>query len=126
MGTITVSQATASARELVAELLNGSSMYATLHTSQPQPSDPLASVVRTTGRIALKVVWEQDGAVLINALNIVFTGINRNTTVTWVALCSEPDGRGILFMAELGDPETANASDGVVSIPMGTMQLLVA
>lgn len=124
--TTLVSQATPTARELVAGMLFAHPMYAALHTSEPMPNDPLSTIVRTSGNPAVRVLWKQDGVVLKNVAPIQFAGINTDSTITWLAICSDVRGTGILFTAEFADPEPASIGQGVVTIPIDALQLIVA
>jgi hypothetical protein len=121
-----VSQATSTARELVAGMLGAYPMYAALHTSEPMPNDPLSTIVRTSGNPAVRVLWKQDGVVLKNAIPVTFAGIDTNSTIAWLAICSDLRGTGVLFTAEFADPEPASIGNGVVTIPIDALQLIVA
>ena len=123
---VLVSQATATARELVAHLLMGVPIYAALHTSQPQPTDPTATIARTSGNQTARVTWKQAGVVLSNSLPLTFAGIDQSNTVSWLALGTDSIGSGLLFIAEFSDPEPASAGDGVITIPIDALHLIVA
>lgn len=124
--TVLVSQATSTVRELVATLLAAQPSYAVLHTSEPSPTDPSATVVRTSGNPAVRIVWSQSGTVLTNAVPITFAGIHETSTISWIAVAAAPNGDSILFMAEFADPEPASHGSGVLTIPTGTLSLIVA
>jgi hypothetical protein len=53
------------------------------------------------GTVGVTVPWTIEGTVLSNPVPLVWTGIVGDVEVpAWVAICSDPTGRGILFYGE--------------------------
>lgn len=116
---------TATARELVASMLAGTDMWAVLHTSEPVPNDPQASIVRTTGALSVKVAWKLDGASMTNSMPLQFPGISDLGSVNWIALCTDRDGYGILFAGPVEEPQSSGAGFDIFVVPAETITLSV-
>lgn len=121
-----ISVVTTTARDLIAEMLDTMGMYAVLHVAEPQPSDPLATVVRMSGQYAVQVDWVREGSVLTNATPIQFAGIGDTASVSWIALTSDSTGTQILFAGEVDEPEVSGTGWDVFVVPAGTVEIVVA
>lgn len=103
-----ITAVTLTARERMALLFSEEPVYAVLHHAEPNPSDPLATQVAMAGQIGMPVAWSVTSTVLSNSMPITWTGITGAGEVpAWVALCSDPAGKEILFY---GNPDGLAAS----------------
>ena len=117
---------TTSARELIASMLENTEMWAVLHTAEPTPTDPLATVVRMTGNYSVPIEWDRTGAVIVNSMPLQFAGIGDATSVNWIAVTADHAGTQILFSGEVEEPETSGQQFGVFVIPPGAIELIIA
>lgn len=121
-----ISAVTATARDLVAELLMGQEMYAVLHVGEPVPSDPVATAIGTSGDIAVRLVLERNGSVLANATPVQFVGVDDVSTAHWVSITADPYGEQILFYGMLEEPEIGPTSGfGMYEVPAGALKIII-
>lgn len=121
-----ISAATATARDLVAELLAGRDMFAVLHVAEPIPVDPVATAASTAGDIAVRIVLQREGSVLTNATPIQFVGLDDVATTYWVAVTADVYGEQILFYGMLEEPEIGpNSGFGMFEMPAGSLKIII-
>jgi len=121
-----ITEVTASGRGAAAKQLSLLPMFASLHSDEPSPTDPTATIVNMSGQYALPVAWEQNGSVLTNSMPIQFSGISSNAQVHWVALSSDNRAMAILFYGQLEEGTESSPQWDVFIIPARTIELIVA
>lgn len=103
-----ISAVTQTAREVLALMFSEVPLYAVLHHSEPNPSDPLGTQVAMSGQIGMPVAWVVSSTTLSNSMPITWTGITGPDEIpAWVALCADPAGRTIMFY---GEPDVIDRS----------------
>ena len=121
-----ISIVTATARNLIAEMLDDYGLWAVLHVSEPTPTDPLATIAQMSGQYSVKIDWVRTGSILVNASPLTFAGVADMTSVTWIAITTDATGKEILFAGEVEEPEISREAWDVFTVPAGAVEIVVA
>lgn len=122
--TILIVHVTESMRELVAHLLSQVPVWAVLYHSEPDPADPLSTVVDGMGLVAVPIVWRRTGVVLDNATDLIFPGVSD--PAAWIGIVADRAGSTLLAYGEIDPTPGTGTGKDWFTVSTGRIQLVVA
>ena len=125
IGIIPVSHATETLRELVAALLAEVPMFSALYHSEPDPTDPLATLVDATGLPTVPIAWARAGVILTNSMPLVFTGVSDRETASWIGLTLDAPGRKLLAYGSIDPTPGTGTGRDWFTVPAGVVRVVV-
>lgn len=125
IGIIPISHATETLRELTAALLAEVPMWAALYHSEPDPSDPLATLVDATGLPTVPILWLRRGVTLSNSLPLVFTGVSNRETASWIGITLDQPGRKLLAYGSIDPTPGTGTGRDWFTVPVDVVKVVV-
>lgn len=122
---IAVVHATEALRVMVARMLATVPMWAVIYNSEPDPADPLATLVDSSGPVGVQILWRRVGVMLSNSTDLRFSGVHDRASVSWIGICSDPHGQQLLAYGSIDPTPGTGTGRDWFTVATDTVKLVV-